>query len=364
VTQDAGGKTPLNEPKTLAATEVERLLVPISAEAPAGAPLRYEGTYEQVRELRREDDPSLPLGEWARPLKVANPSGVAAICEEALTERSKDLQLAVWLADAWAQLDGLRGVTRALMLVVGLCERFWETMFPGLDGDGDDLRVALIDWLGENLAVRIRTVRLGDERAAFSVTEWERAGLEARPGGSSEAPAASRESLLAKVSSSGVQPWIVIRRESAAALAALEALERCLAQRLDAPTSLRRTRDVLVAIQAIARDVLKGSGELEAQSPTPDEAKLGLSAPGQPAAEAGYVAMDGRIVSRADAYRRLTEAADYLLHTEPHSPVPYLVKRAIQWGNMSLAELLQEFIGNADDLVTVHRLLGMRPRDE
>jgi predicted component of type VI protein secretion system len=89
-----------------------------------------------------------------------------------------------------------------------------------------------------------------------------------------------------------------------------------------------------------------------------------LFAPGQPDAVAGYVSMDGRIVSRADAYRRLTEAADYLLHTEPHSPVPYLVKRAIQWGNMSLAELLQEFIGNADDLVTVHRLLGMRPRDE
>ena len=52
------------------------------------------------------------------------------------------------------------------------------------------------------------------------------------------------------------------------------------------------------------------------------------------------------------------------MRTEPHSPVPYLVKRAVQWGNMSLAQLLYEFIGNPEDLVAIQRLLGMRARDE
>src|SRR5690606_38548275 len=60
---------------------------------------------------------------------------------------------------------------------------------------------------------------------------------------------------------------------------------------------------------------------------------------------------------------RLSEAADYLLRTEPHSPVPYLVKRAVGWGNLSLAELLMELVGAPDDLVTIQRLLGMRGRE-
>ena len=46
------------------------------------------------------------------------------------------------------------------------------------------------------------------------------------------------------------------------------------------------------------------------------------------------------IRNRAEAYRMLTEAADYLLIHEPHSPTPYLVKRAVAWGHMSLTELL------------------------
>jgi len=346
-----------------ATTEVERLLAPISAEAPSGASLRYEGTYERVREARREDDASIPQGVWERPLKVANPSVAARLCDEALASRTKDLQLAVWLADGWVYLEGLRGITRGAALVLGLCERFWETMFPELDGDGDDLRVALIDWLDDNLAQRARLVRLGDERSSFSIVEWERAGTEARSSAPTEAPQAlSRESMLAKISLTSNKSWVALRSEAGAAIAVIEALEIHLAKRLAAFTSLRRSRDVLRAIQAVARDVLKTSGEPEAPR-SAEEAKMG-SIESTPRTEGDPGTADGPIASRADAYRRLTEAADYLLHTEPHSPVPYLIKRAIQWGNMSLAELLQEFIGNADDLVAVHRLLGMRAREE
>lgn len=87
--------------------------------------------------------------------------------------------------------------------------------------------------------------------------------------------------------------------------------------------------------------------------------------PGSPApTDSGVTAArSGPIRSRAEAYLRLSEAADYLLRTEPHSPAPYLVKRAVGWGNMSLAELLMELVGSPDDLVAIQRLLGMRGRE-
>jgi len=72
----------------------------------------------------------------------------------------------------------------------------------------------------------------------------------------------------------------------------------------------------------------------------------------------------GRIRSRSEAYRMLGEAADYLMTTEPHSPVPYLVKRAVTWGNMSLSELLAEIVNDQSDLHAIHSLLGLRLREE
>ena len=65
----------------------------------------------------------------------------------------------------------------------------------------------------------------------------------------------------------------------------------------------------------------------------------------------------GAITSRDDAYRRLAEAAEYLSRIEPHSPAPYLVKRAILWGSMSLPELLREVVRNQTELNEIFRLL-------
>jgi predicted component of type VI protein secretion system len=61
-------------------------------------------------------------------------------------------------------------------------------------------------------------------------------------------------------------------------------------------------------------------------------------------------------------YQRLQEAADYLLRTEPHSPTPYLVQRAVSWGHMTLVELLQELVGNEQDRRAIYALLGMQER--
>lgn len=71
-------------------------------------------------------------------------------------------------------------------------------------------------------------------------------------------------------------------------------------------------------------------------------------------------AASGPIRSREEAYRRLSEAADYLLRTEPHSPSPYLVMRAVTWGRMPLTDLLQELVQSEGDLVQLYTLLGMR----
>lgn len=68
----------------------------------------------------------------------------------------------------------------------------------------------------------------------------------------------------------------------------------------------------------------------------------------------------GPINSREDAYRLLEAVADYLERTEPHSPTPYLVKRAVTWGRMSLADLMQEIVREEGDISRYFSLLGIK----
>jgi type VI secretion system protein ImpA len=330
--------------------EIERLLAPISADAPAGASLRHDGVYDKIREARREDDASLPQGVWQRPLKIADYGAVVSLAEGAIERRSKDLQVAAWLGDAWAHLHGLAGVAAALGLVAGLVERYWDGLFPELDDGDDEARARVLDWLDEALSRRLLVTKLGDERASITYGDWERAGSEVE---AEEEPAATREALLARMSLVDGARWGSIRATLRAAGEAAAGLERALgAQSKESP---HRTADLLRGMESLVAGVLRET-----------ESKLGVTEVADaPAAreEPRADGSGGALRSRAEAYRRLEEAADYLMRTEPHSPVPYLIKRAISWGNMPLTELLPEFVSSADDLVAVHRLLGMRPRE-
>lgn len=76
------------------------------------------------------------------------------------------------------------------------------------------------------------------------------------------------------------------------------------------------------------------------------------------------MAPPGALQSRAEAYQLLAIAADFLLNTEPHSPVPYLVKRAMAWGEMPLGQLLGELVPDTSGLASIQTLLGMKPAAE
>ena len=70
------------------------------------------------------------------------------------------------------------------------------------------------------------------------------------------------------------------------------------------------------------------------------------------------------IRTRAEAYQRLAEAADFLAGIEPHSPVPSLIRKAIKWGGMTLEELLPELVRDSGQLSEIYRMLqlGQKPQ--
>lgn len=344
----------------------EALLAPIPGASPAGVPLRYERTYDLVREARREDDASLPQGDWAHKLKVADFSLVERLCTEALQTRSKDLRIVAWLAEAWARTSGLAGSARGLRLFAAMVARHWEIAFPSLEEDGVEARASLLEWLDETLARAVRRVPLGGSgQPILTFEDWERAGrgLTAASSEEGEAPV-TPEALRARLSMMGPARWREIRAAADDVVRAVNELNEAVSAKMEAPPTLRHLRDVLAGLSRLARDIT-GDRDMDSPVETAPADLYPAGAPGDhgsppPGAEG---AAHGPIRNRAEAYMRLSEAADFLLRTEPHSPVPYLVKRAVGWGNMSLAELLMELVGAPDDLVTIQRLLGMRGRE-
>jgi len=66
------------------------------------------------------------------------------------------------------------------------------------------------------------------------------------------------------------------------------------------------------------------------------------------------------ITSRVEAYRRLAEAADLLAQLEPHSPIPYLVRRAVELGNLPFPQLMKALIRDDTVLSSMNRELGIK----
>ena len=80
--------------------DLDPLLAPLQHTPPCGLDLSFSSEFDALQEMRREDDPTLSQGEWVTTLKVADWKGVVALGTSLLAERTKDLRVAAWTADA------------------------------------------------------------------------------------------------------------------------------------------------------------------------------------------------------------------------------------------------------------------------
>jgi type VI secretion system protein ImpA len=128
------------------------LLDPIAGENPSGPDLRYDPVFDQIKEARREEDDTLPAGDWDRPAKKADHRHVVKLASECLAKRTKDLRLAASLVESQFKLDGLAVLAPSIELLRELQEKFWETLYPEIDEGDLQLRVNEIERAAKQLA--------------------------------------------------------------------------------------------------------------------------------------------------------------------------------------------------------------------
>jgi|JI61114C2RNA_FD_contig_101_373049_length_4635_multi_4_in_0_out_0_5 type VI secretion system protein ImpA len=342
---------------------------PISDLLPAGESLRRSAAYDKIKEARRHEDPHLSQGVWVTDTKKADWVEVERICIDILRNKSKDLRVAAWLAEAWLKRYGVDGCVQGLQLLDGLISRFWETAYPTIDEGDLDSRMAPLAWVNEKLSVELKSVALTEpqtqEPQILNWLDWEKASLYERQGGRPKEGEVTVAEFMSAVLLTPAKVFRAREKELTALLEAANALEASIDKRCGQPmATLWQFKEIATNIRNFVVKALDQKAEEEPGGATEEGAAPTLGADGEPEeapAGGGLGVRHGPIRNRAEAYQRLSEAAQYLLSKEPHSPVPHLIMRAVSWGNMSFADLIRELVQDQRDLGTIYSLLGMQP---
>jgi type VI secretion system protein ImpA len=155
------------------AIDSEYLLASIPGDSPSGEDLRYTQVYDDIKEARRADD-ALDMGDWQRDIKTSDWDKVIRLSLEALGSKSKDLQIAVWLTEALSMRFGFGGLGKGMAIINGFLERFWDTLYPEMDGEDLDYRIAPLEFLNDKLSSSISLVPLTEPGTTpgYSLLKW------------------------------------------------------------------------------------------------------------------------------------------------------------------------------------------------
>lgn len=356
------------------AIDVTELLAPIPGSDPAGSDASFSDQFDRIREARRADDPNLAQGDWQTELKVADWREAQSLSEDVLLRTSKDLQAAVWLAEAAIARHGLEGARDAFDLLTGLLDTYWDGLYPRAE-DGDlEERAGKLAWFANYGSRVLQTLLLNDDpQAALTLAGWidsrevdnlGRQNAEAYQAALDEGRI-SGETFDTRMQSI---PEALVRERSDMVQAAREAFARFSAMadgRLgrEAP-SLGALDDALKKIQTIyARvAVAKGMGGIEAVEGEVATNVAAGEGGGNSAAAVGALNLGGgSLASKEAALRALNDIAGFFRRTEPHSPVAYLLDRAVAWANMPLEQWLAEVIRDEGTLSSIRERVGLPP---
>jgi len=249
---------------------------PISADNPAGKQLEDDPDYDKIStEIQKIGSIHGGTVDWT---EVVN-AGTAI-----LTQKSKDLTVASWLAMGLFYKQRYSGLSTGLEICINLIEKFWETMFPPLKRIRG--RAAPLAWLATRITPLI-TEKVPDNNEAEAV----------------QSSARNMEKLVQIIDEKfgdnsptrGDQPNLLDLRKALQAHALKFKVEESVAKPevADKPSEERPT-----ATQSVTATTTAPTAEF---------------------------------TSIASTYQFILKASSFLRETKPDDPIPYKLTRVIKW---------------------------------
>lgn len=369
---------------------ISALLEPIEGELSVGPDLRedpaYVTDYTQIKDARRaardaernnmfDGDNSEALEHWQK---------IFSLAPKVLAEQSKDLEVACWLTEALVRKSGFQGLKDGFSLIRQLLENFWEAgIYPAEDEDGIETRVAPISGLnGEGadgvLLSPIRNSAITEDGSMEAFNYWQykqavdisRISDDRSRNSRIEQVGFTLEDIDKAVAQSSNEFYQNLIEDVELALDEYKIVNNLLTEycgAYDAPPTSK-----IIELLDEAKSSIKHFAKLKLPTETaPVEEEAEQASDDQDAPVAASTAtvqtvtvVENALNTREDAFKQLHKIAEYFMKTEPHSPISYMLTKAIRWGNMPLDELMKELIPDSSSRETYTSLTGVNVGEE
>ena len=358
--------------------DIDTLLTPISDSQPTGADARVDPeitqNYYTLKDARTNaraaersnifDNNSSEIPEWISILDQA---------PQVLCKQTKDLEICCWYTEALIRNKGFSGLKQGFELIRGLIEEFWDDLYPLPDEDGLETRVAPLMGLNGSgaegvLISPIRNVKLTNSSGHDSYSLWQyQQALEIQKihdendrQNRIDSAGFSLTDIQHSVSDTSNDFFIAIVDDLNASIEDYKSISDMLDKHcgLDISPPSRNIINVLEeclsAVKHLAGDVFETNDEAESVNESDENSETTES----------ISSNNNAINSREDAFKQLLRVSDFFKKTEPHSPIPAILQRAVKWGNMPIEQLIQELIPDNSSREHFRELTGVINNDE
>ncbi|MDR2646209.1 MAG: type VI secretion system protein TssA [Holosporaceae bacterium] len=339
-------------------TDLSKFLLPISHTNRCGEYLKYDYIYDQIKELRREDDVRLSQGVWQMEPKKANWPEIHRICSDLLQEKTKDLQIAMWLLESWIATNKIKGFQQGIKLLSALCENFWDDIHPQIYWENHSFLSRLspfyffADKIQEKLVLIPLTESTDGLSASHSLSDWMAAQHNLQ---TKNSKGLSFKQLRKSVLSTDVEFFQTLQVDLESCIENLQILYDFITQKCgDEAPSFKNVFDCLEEMKRITLKNLQDKTsqmreERKVISPKQDAIEIIDKNPSQETQPSADVAI-------ARAYATLDDVALFLEKAQPQSPASSLIKIASAIGKKNFTELLEINIGGASIMTTISEL--------
>ena len=267
----------------------------------------------------------------------------------------KDLLVAARLMEALVKRHGFGGLRDGLRLMRRLAQDCWDRLYPAIQ-DGDlETCAAAFDWLddefkGAKFPYTLRTVPLtqAGEGQKFGWQQWKDS--------QEKLGAVTGEAFDQAVSATPREYYQTALDDIAASADELTELTKVLSAKMgEAAPGLSQIRKALLECQELAQQILKRKGPAPVATPAAAAAQAENGTP----VEAVGAPVARRPLTREDVLNRLADASSLLLDMEPHSPIAYMIQRAVRLARLPLPDLMKVLVRDPGVLTQLDRDLDL-----
>jgi type VI secretion system protein ImpA len=357
-----------------------KLLAQIPGEKPTGVDLRADPSpvsdfyvirdarktaSDAERKLDQGDDTVTP--DW-RPVFDRS--------TKVLAEKSKDLEIVAYLIEALVRLRGFAGLRDGLRLASELVERYWEGLYPSAEEGGIEERFSHVLWLSGidkpgTLIAPVRKIPMADSAnvGRISFAHYLQAQTLDQLGDSKmkqrriEGGAITLEMIRTAIAETPPKFYVDLLDDLQRSSEQFTRFSAALSAKsgFDLPSSdlkevIENYRD---AVQLLAKDKIPDpqTAAAVAAAGTAPQGDGAATTPGKP--------VDPSVIKdRNDAMDRLMKIAGYFKTTEPQSIIPYALEQIVNWGKMSLPDLIAELIPDEAQRKNFFKQVGIKPKKE